>query len=82
MWNGDALAETGGTQSLARRQTVDDDRSRQLRVLREQLGDLLEQALLGRGPGIEQDVGLLQQWANTIHGLGILHDIPPDGERI
>ena len=49
---------------------------------REQLGDLLEQALLGRGPGIEQDVGLLQQWANTIHGLGILHDTPPGGERI
>src|SRR5260221_3104849 len=42
MWNRDALAETGGTQSLARRQTVNDDRSRQLRVLGEQLGDLLE----------------------------------------
>jgi len=47
--NGDALAEPGGTQPLAREQAVEHQAARDAVMVLEQEARLLEQALLARG---------------------------------
>ncbi len=65
--NGDALSETGRSEPLAREEAVEHDRARDLRVVLEQLADLLEQPLLARRFHVERDVALGQEVGDMGH---------------
>ena len=65
--NGDALAQAGRAQLLARLQAVDDDLPRQAAVGLEQRADRVEQARLRSRVEVEQDVPGRQQLGDLVH---------------
>src|SRR3979411_1127275 len=89
--NGYALAQAGRPETLAREEAVEDDRARDLRVVLEQLADLLEQPLFARRVHVERDIRLGQEirdvghrWygtnaiANRLYCTGSSKPTPPD----
>src|SRR5437773_3598512 len=63
----DTLSEAGRAELLAREQTIEHGRTRDLRAILEQLTDLLEQALFARRLDIEHDVRFGQELRDLIH---------------
>src|ERR1700676_5502911 len=63
----DALSEAGGAEFFAREQAVEHKSARNLRLILEELADLLEEPFLARRVEVEQDIRFGEQLRDLVH---------------